>query len=105
MGEEAIERGREAFRPIALRGAVCFDTVQHLREVHPLYQLSFRQFLYIYDTSIAHSDRMAHKIHQISPIVHPQPLPQPRPPGSLLQKRVLQKRGLHHNQQGSRQSY
>ena len=57
MGEEAIERGREAFRPIALRGAVCFDTVQHLREVHPLYQLSFRQFLYIYDTSIAHSDR------------------------------------------------
>ena len=57
MGEESIERGREAFRPIALRGAVCFDTVQHLREVHPLYQLSFRQFLYIYDTSIAHSDR------------------------------------------------
>ena len=56
-GEQAIERGREAYRPIALRGAVCFDTVQHLREIHALYQLSFRQFLAIYDHSIAHSDR------------------------------------------------
>lgn len=55
--EEAIDRGREAYRPIAMRAAVCFDTAQYLREVDSLYQMSFYQFLNIYDTAIAHSDR------------------------------------------------
>ena len=59
--EEAIERGREAYRPIALRASVCFDTAQYLREVNPLYQFSFAQFLTIYDAAIAHSDRASVK--------------------------------------------
>ena len=57
--EEAILRGREGYRVIARRGAVCFDTGQYLRELHPTYHTSWSQFLDLYDAAIAHSDRAA----------------------------------------------
>ena len=50
-------RAREGFRIIANRGAVCFDTTQYMREINPLYQFSFEQFVELYDTAISHSDR------------------------------------------------
>ena len=55
--EIQILRAREGYREIAQRGAVCFDTVQYLREINPLYQISFNQFLQLYDSAISHSDR------------------------------------------------
>ena len=55
--EAAIMRAREVFRIIANRGAVCFDTTQYMREIDPLYQFSFEQFLELYNTAISHSDR------------------------------------------------
>ena len=56
-GEASIERAKESFRIIAKRGAVCFDTMQHLREINPLYQTAFSQFLYLFDAATSHSDR------------------------------------------------
>lgn len=50
-------RARESFRMIAQRGAVCFDTAQYLREISPLYQTSFTQYLELFDGAIGHSDR------------------------------------------------
>ena len=55
--EDSISRAREGYRMIATRGAVCFDTTQYLREINPLYQTSFNQYLELYDAAIAHSDR------------------------------------------------
>ena len=55
--EVAMSRARESFRGIAQRGGVCFDACQYLREINPLYQTSFNQFLELYDVSISHSDR------------------------------------------------
>ena len=55
--EVMYRRAREGFRAIATRGAVCFNVEQYLHVVDPLYQVSFQQFLHIYDMAIAHSDR------------------------------------------------
>ena len=54
---EGIQRAREGFRLIARRAAVCYDCASHMKEVDPIYQLSFWQFLDFYDAAIAHSDR------------------------------------------------
>ena len=58
--EENIMRAREGFRVIAQRGAICFDCTQYLREIDPIYQTSFLQFLDLYDSAISHSDRSVH---------------------------------------------
>ena len=55
--DENILRAREGFRMIAKRAAVCFDCALYLREVDPVYQMSFTQFLEFYDAAISHSDR------------------------------------------------
>ena len=57
MNEDSIKRAREGFRTIAIRGAVCFDTCQYLREANSMYQSSYRQFLEIFDNAISHSER------------------------------------------------
>ena len=54
---DGILRAREGFRLIARRAAVCYDCASHMKEVDPMYQLSFAQFLNYYDAAIAHSDR------------------------------------------------
>ena len=59
MNEDSIKRAREGFRTIAIRGAVCFDTCQYLREANFLYQSSYRQFLEIFDNAISHSERFS----------------------------------------------
>ncbi|XP_035829673.1 dynein heavy chain 5, axonemal isoform X2 [Aplysia californica] len=60
-GEDSIMKAREGFRIIAQRAAVCFDTSQYMREIHPLYQSSFKQFMSLYQAAIAHSERSAVK--------------------------------------------
>ncbi|KAJ8314956.1 hypothetical protein KUTeg_007106 [Tegillarca granosa] len=52
-------QNREGFRIIAKRGAVCFDTTQYMREVNDLYQISYQQFLTLFDTAIVHSESSA----------------------------------------------
>lgn len=60
-GENSIQKAREGFRAIAQRAAVCFDTTQYMREINPVYQSSFSQFLSIFEAAISHSDRSAVK--------------------------------------------
>ena len=55
--DENILRAREGFRAIAKRAAVCFDCALYMKEVNPMYQMSFMQFLEFYDAAIVHSDR------------------------------------------------
>ncbi|CAL1527205.1 unnamed protein product [Lymnaea stagnalis] len=59
--EDSIRKAREVFRVIAQRAAVCFDTAQYMREINTLYQSSFKQFLMLYQSAIAHSERSAMK--------------------------------------------
>ncbi|KAL5010133.1 hypothetical protein ScPMuIL_012438 [Solemya velum] len=59
--EASILKAREGFRSIAERAAVCFDTAQYLREISPLYQTAYHQFLSMYDAAISHSERSAVK--------------------------------------------
>ncbi|XP_067674368.1 uncharacterized protein [Haliotis asinina] len=61
LGEDSILKAREGYRSIAQRAAVCFDTAQYMREVNPLYQISFKQFLALYEAAISHSERSAVK--------------------------------------------
>ncbi|ESO89151.1 hypothetical protein LOTGIDRAFT_229063 [Lottia gigantea] len=58
---ESIRKAREGFRSIAQRAAVCFDTTQYMREINPLYQISFKQYLSLYEGAISHSERSAIK--------------------------------------------
>lgn len=60
--ESSIQKAREGFRVIAQRAAVCFDTTQYMREINPLYQTSFSQFVSVYEAAISHSDRSAVKV-------------------------------------------
>ncbi|OWF37572.1 Dynein heavy chain 5, axonemal [Mizuhopecten yessoensis] len=60
--ENSILKNRELHRPIAQRAAVCFDVCQYMREVNRLYQMSYTQFLSLYDTAISHSDRTVPKV-------------------------------------------
>lgn len=55
--EATNTRNRELSREFARRGAVCFHVMQYLREVNPLYQVSYHQFQQLYDSAIAHSER------------------------------------------------
>ena len=57
MSEGSILKARDGFRSIAQRAAVCFDVTQYMREVNPLYQISYNRFLDIYDAAISHSER------------------------------------------------
>ncbi|XP_055889444.1 dynein axonemal heavy chain 8-like isoform X3 [Biomphalaria glabrata] len=59
--EDSIYKARESYRQIAQRAAVCFDTTQYLREINGLYQSSFKQFVTVYQTAIAHSERSSMK--------------------------------------------
>ncbi|XP_023932047.1 dynein heavy chain 5, axonemal-like isoform X1 [Lingula anatina] len=54
--EHSILRAREGYRTVAARGAVCFDAMQYMREINPMYQNSFCQFLEVYDAAINHSE-------------------------------------------------
>ena len=54
---DSIQRAREGFRAIALRGAIIFDVNQYMTEVSPLYVTSMQQFLEVYDAAILHSER------------------------------------------------
>ena len=56
--EDSILKAREGFRIIAQRAAVCFDTAQYMRDVHPLYQSSFKQFMDMFKAAVAHSERL-----------------------------------------------
>lgn len=55
--ENSILKARDSFRAIAQQAAVCFDTAQYMRYVNPLYQTSYKQFVSIYKSAIAHSER------------------------------------------------
>lgn len=57
QGLLSIERAREGFRSIALRGAIIFNVNQYMTEVNPLYVCSMQQFLDVYDAAILHSER------------------------------------------------
>uniref|UniRef100_A0A2C9K4Z2 AAA+ ATPase domain-containing protein n=1 Tax=Biomphalaria glabrata TaxID=6526 RepID=A0A2C9K4Z2_BIOGL len=59
--EDSIYKARESYRQISQRAAVCFDTTQYLREINGLYQSSFKQFVTVYQTAIAHSERSSMK--------------------------------------------
>ena len=61
MSEASILKARDGFRSIAQRAAVCFDVTQYMREVNPLYQISYNRFLDLYDAAISHSERLAFK--------------------------------------------
>ncbi|XP_053397319.1 dynein axonemal heavy chain 5-like isoform X6 [Mercenaria mercenaria] len=61
MSEGSILKARDGFRSIAQRAAVCFDVTQYMREVNPLYQISYNRYLDIYDAAISHSERSAIK--------------------------------------------
>ncbi|KAL4232681.1 hypothetical protein ACF0H5_007369 [Mactra antiquata] len=61
MSESSIMKARDGFRSIAQRAAVCFDVTQYMREVSPLYQISYNRFLDLYDSAISHSERSAIK--------------------------------------------
>jgi len=43
--ENAVDRAKEGFREVALRGAVLFDVIRSLPVVNPIYQFSWQQFL------------------------------------------------------------
>ena len=57
MSEASIFKARDGFRSIAQRAAVCFDVTQYMREVNPLYQISYNRYLDLYDAAISHSER------------------------------------------------
>ncbi|KAI8520697.1 hypothetical protein Bbelb_004510 [Branchiostoma belcheri] len=57
VSEAAIRRNCEQFRTIATRAAVLFDASRHMREVNSCYQISFDQFLAVFDAAIKHSER------------------------------------------------
>ncbi|GFN75495.1 dynein beta chain, ciliary [Plakobranchus ocellatus] len=59
--EDSILKAREGFRIIAQRAAVCFDTAQYMRDVHMLYQSSFKQFMDMFKAAVAHSERSSIK--------------------------------------------
>lgn len=53
----AIQRAREGFRSIALRGAIIYNVNQYMTEINPLYITSMQKYLQVYDSSILHSER------------------------------------------------
>ncbi|XP_066278010.1 uncharacterized protein [Branchiostoma lanceolatum] len=57
VSEAAIRRNCEQFRTIATRAAVLFDASRHMREINSCYQISFDQFLAVFDAAIKHSER------------------------------------------------
>ncbi|KAK6187606.1 hypothetical protein SNE40_005595 [Patella caerulea] len=61
MSVYSIKKAREGYRTIAQRAAVCFDTAQYMREINPLYQISFKQYVSQYEAAISHSERSAVK--------------------------------------------
>ena len=48
---------RETYRSIAVCAAVIFDVSRSMAIIKPLYQISFSQFVSVFDVSIKHSDR------------------------------------------------
>lgn len=59
QNDESVGKGREVYRVIAKRAAVCCDVGQHMAVIKPFYRISWNQFLELYDSSILHSDRSA----------------------------------------------
>ncbi|KAK3577475.1 hypothetical protein CHS0354_032326 [Potamilus streckersoni] len=59
--ENSIQKSKEGFRQIAQRAAVCFDVSQYMREINPLYQISYSCFLRLFEGAIAHSERIPPK--------------------------------------------
>ncbi|XP_052708586.1 uncharacterized protein LOC128183562 isoform X10 [Crassostrea angulata] len=68
--EATNTRNRELSREFARRGAVCFHVMQYLREVNPLYQVSYHQFQQLYDSAIAHSERAQRAEETLEKITH-----------------------------------
>nr|CAB3238692.1 dynein heavy chain 8, axonemal-like [Phallusia mammillata] len=60
--ELGIERAKEGFREVALRGAVLFDVTRVMPVVNPLYHFSWQHFIRLYDKSIHQSERSALKV-------------------------------------------
>ena len=50
-------KAREGFREIAKRAAVMYDLSQAMRVISPLVEVSYSQYLNLYNMAISHSDR------------------------------------------------
>ena len=55
--EISIENSREVYRSIAVCSAAMFDASKAMSIVNPLYQISFSQFVYVFDMAIKSADR------------------------------------------------
>ncbi|XP_052089132.1 uncharacterized protein LOC127725852 isoform X10 [Mytilus californianus] len=51
-----LTKNTDTNRNVAVRAAVCFDVAQYMREVNALYQISFTQFLTLFDYAITQSE-------------------------------------------------
>lgn len=54
--QNELTKNSDTNRNVAVRAAVCFDTAQYMREVSPLYQMSFNSFLRLFDSAITQSE-------------------------------------------------
>ncbi|XP_077973667.1 uncharacterized protein LOC120348568 isoform X2 [Styela clava] len=59
--EESIERAKEGFTEIAIRGSVLYQTVTSMSIVNPLYYTSWQRFMGLYDENIRQSERSSLK--------------------------------------------
>eukprot|EP00794_Sanderia_malayensis_P000407 gene407-1042_t len=57
--EMSIQNSRETYRSIAVCAATLFDVSRTMSAINPLYQMSFAQFVAVFDMAIKHSDRNA----------------------------------------------
>ncbi|XP_075124385.1 uncharacterized protein LOC142197756 [Leptodactylus fuscus] len=59
--EDSLLLARGAFREIAMRGAVMFDTARMLQKLNRMYDTSYKNLMHLYDVSVAHSERYSLK--------------------------------------------
>ncbi|CAK8694917.1 unnamed protein product [Clavelina lepadiformis] len=62
ISESSIERAKEGFTQVALRGAVLYDVTKVMGVINPLYCHSWQRFVSLYDENIHQSERSALKV-------------------------------------------
>lgn len=67
--EIEINKAREEYRPVAERGALIYFLIQDMAQINSMYQSGLRQFLVLFDDSLASSEKVNNTHRRIANIL------------------------------------